>query len=91
MGLKKAIELPSGVTVDYWRILRAQWSIECDTCEVTLGGYLNQESRDADKAAVIETTIPMTKVETLLKGKDSFVELYGKIKTHPDFSGSVDA
>lgn len=35
-----------GVTEEYWRILNINLNMQYKYCDITIGGYANQESRD---------------------------------------------
>jgi hypothetical protein len=52
MALKKSLLLPSGVTVDYWRVVSVTPYLLENACEIVVGAYLDQEAREAGAVPV---------------------------------------
>jgi hypothetical protein len=46
MAFKKAKQLNTGITIDYWRIVQINTNCDRQDCVITICGYLNKEARD---------------------------------------------
>jgi hypothetical protein len=90
MALSKVMELPSGVSVSYWRIggISARWTEPF--INVELYGYIDESARRVGKDYVTTTVV---KVEIdLLETCTSTLGalLYSKLKDNSWFSDSAD-
>jgi hypothetical protein len=85
MALKKSIELPSKVTVEYWKLAVVRFDYLTDECRVLIFGYLNKEARD-------EGASPAHSIDDLVSwGAESRADVYDKIKAEfPLFDGAED-
>ena len=89
MALLKSIEAEVGVSAVYWNIGIAHEDFKSQKCDLTLYGYVSQESRQAGKQPL--SVMPMAIVdEDYVAGADR-AALYSIIKLKPEFEGSEDA
>jgi hypothetical protein len=96
MALLKAIELPSGLTVEYWRIESVSVDVLCNTCSCTISVYKDQASRIAGKTSVKSISFswcggdsPFDELANIILNPVAVA--YGKVKTMPEFVDAIDA
>ena len=63
MGLIKATELPSGFTVNYWRVALAQINYDAREVYFTLAGYKDKATRESTNAPITTRDISLRKDE----------------------------
>ena len=85
MALKKSIELPSKVTVEYWKLGVVRHDYVLSECRVLLLGFLNKEARDSGASAAHS-------IDDLVSwGAESRADVYSKIKAEfTIFEGAED-
>lgn len=102
MALIKTIQMQSGVNVNYWRIVRI--SLEPRRALVTVIGYQSSVERNEEKALnedQLKVVIGAVKEYEWRGAQNPFTNValrsslpldiaYTKLKTLPDWSGSVD-
>lgn len=93
MALIKSIELPSGVTANYVKILRFGIANDFEHNRkqflIDYAIFKNKESRDANKKSVTDGTV-VTAVDFSYSNTDARPALYAILKTLPEFSGATD-
>jgi hypothetical protein len=63
MALIKKQHLPSGFTVEYWKLAHAQINYDARECRFTLCGYMNEERRR-------KTNVPATTRDIGVRGEE---------------------
>ena len=79
MALQKTTQLPTGVTADYWRIVRMNVPVDGEA-EIFLGLYVNQAARAANPQGMLDVKsflFPLPKAQ-LISG-NAFEYCYGQI------------
>ena len=102
MALQKSIELASGVTANYWKIIGLDFgygnrgNTEIKVAHIKIAGFVSQETRQEGKISVTSKMIDVsgddfTNNFTTFTG-DARVNAYDYLKSIPDgeFLGSVD-
>lgn len=93
MALELSKELSSGISGNYWRIIRVH--TECDVeipyCSIILGLWLNRQTRLDGKSLLSSETVRMN-----LEDIDSTFSydfracLYNALKTLPEWADAID-
>jgi len=87
------MELLSGISISYWRIVSIQLSVESDKTEIHVVGYLTKEARQGDKSPVQVQSfyIPPLQLANLEQsGNNPYNLAYEALKNEPFFDGATD-
>ena len=88
MALQKNIDTAFGIPAVYWRVVEAREVFVEGALHIKLFGYLTKEARDAGKACIAD--IHVTFEGDKYKPSMSREEVYGLLKTLPEFAGALD-
>ena len=100
MALIKQKELPSGVSVEYWRIenlvmmpkIKDKDGNQSSKVAATVHIYLNMAARDAGKEPALSATAELGTLENFSQVAEApMVRAYNILKQNPDLSGAQDA
>ena len=96
MALKKTFELPSGLTVDYWKIDVLTVDTRNNSCSCIVSVFKDVASRLAGKTSVDYrsytwegTNNPFDIAVSI--DVNPFIVIYEKLKTLPEFANAIDA
>jgi hypothetical protein len=93
VALIKDIQLPNGISINYWRIVRIEISVESNNTEVHIVGYLTKEARQENKSFVEVKSfhIPPLQIESMEQsGNNPYNLAYEALKNEPFFNGAKD-
>lgn len=93
MALELSQELSSGITGNYWRIIRVH--TECDVeipyCSIILGLWLNRQTRLDGKSLLSSETVRMNLADIDSTFSYDFRAcLYNALKTLPEWADAID-
>lgn len=77
MALSKPKQLPSAVTIDYWRIIEINVNLLRSSAVVTLAGYISQSARDNGAAPLdaFSWDLGAAYIERLYSGADEIRDI----------------
>ncbi len=100
MALIKQKELPSGVSVEYWRIenlvmvpkIKDKDGSTVSKVQAAVQIYLNAAAREAGKEPALTATAELGTVEQFSQVNEApLVRAYNLLKQNPDLAGAQDA
>lgn len=93
MALELPKELSSGITGNYWRIIRVHTECDVETpyCAIILGLWVNRQTRLDGKSLLSSETVRMNLVDIDSTFSYDFRAcLYNALKTLPEWADAVD-
>jgi len=92
MALSQVISTDYGVNATYWKIVDIHFNRFDKTAKVTVGGYLDKDSKD--NGSNILKTFEYTISENIICPENSQInvihQIYNHIKTLGDFNTAID-
>ena len=94
MALQKSIELPSGITANYWKIISLSFNYIAEQTQIRVAGYSSKQAREDGKTFVIAKLINVTgqnyEEDFVDFVTDPRVNGYNYLKNTSEFENSVD-
>jgi len=94
MALEKSINLPSGITVTYWRVVSLTFHYPLQTAYIRIGGYSSKQMRDDGGPYITLRAITVKDPKYSLYFSqfitDSRANAYNYLKTTSEFENAMD-
>lgn len=78
------IDNDSGLTANYWKILKVDYHPNNGTTEIIVGGWVDQQTKEAFKRPVVFKRYRRT------EQAENIINLYAWLRTNADIDGNVN-
>jgi hypothetical protein len=89
MALNKSVDLDSGVTATYWKIVSFELNGFSTEAQIQLAGYLSKEAKDSGKSP-LGSRAEMIPYDKSLASFSPFQQAYDNIKQNDPWSDAAD-
>lgn len=92
MAIQLTLELPTGVSGDYWRVTSLVLKRTVDTANIVVALYKDQAARNADKDPLLTKSYQVegATLEALEAAANPVEYSYNQLKELPEFDGYGD-